>query len=49
VDMDPALVRQGHDPQLERAVEVILEQLKKNPLPEYKRPDYPNYHQKLAM
>jgi len=49
VDMDPALVRQGHDPQLERAVEVILEQLKKNPLPEYKRPDYPNYHQKLGV
>jgi tricorn protease len=49
VDMDPALVRQGHDPQLERAVEVILEQLQKNPLPEYKRPDYPNYHQKLGL
>ncbi len=49
VDMDPAAVRQGHDPQLERAVEVVLEQLKKNPLPEYKRPDYPNYHQKLGM
>jgi tricorn protease len=47
VEMDPALVRQGHDPQLEKAVEVVLEQLKKNPLPEYKKPDYPNYHQKL--
>jgi tricorn protease len=49
VDMDPALVRQGHDPQLEKAVEVILDQLKKNPLPEYKKPEYPNYHQKLGM
>jgi len=49
VDMDPALVRQGHDPQLEKAIEVVLEQLKKNPLPEYKRPEYPNYHQKLGM
>jgi tricorn protease len=48
VDMDPALVRQGHDPQLEKAVEVILEQLKKNPLPDYKKPEYPNYHQKLG-
>ncbi len=48
VDMDPALVRQGHDPQLEKAVEVVLEQLKQNPLPEYKKPDYPNYHQKLG-
>jgi tricorn protease len=49
VDMDPTLVREGHDPQLEKAVAVVLEQLKKNPLPEYKRPDYPNYHQKLGM
>ncbi|HLY17045.1 MAG TPA: PDZ domain-containing protein [Bryobacteraceae bacterium] len=49
VDMDPALVRQGHDPQLEKAVEVVMEALKKNPLPEYKKPEYPNYHQKLSM
>ena len=49
VDMDPALVRQGHDPQLEKAVEVILDQLKKNPLPDYKKPEYPTYHQKLGM
>ena len=28
VNMDPALVRQGHDPQLEKAVEVVMEQLK---------------------
>jgi tricorn protease len=49
VDLDPALVRQGHDPQLEKAVEVIMEQLKKNPLPRYKKPEYPNYHQRLSM
>ena len=49
VDMDPALVRQGHDPQLEKAVEVVMELLKKNPLPEYKRPAYPDYKQKLGM
>ena len=47
VEMDPALVRQGRDPQLEKAVEVILEQLEKNPLPTYKRPEYPNYRQML--
>jgi hypothetical protein len=47
VEMDQALVRQGHDPQLEKAVEVIVDQLKKNPLPTYKRPEYPNYHQAL--
>jgi len=43
--MDPKLVREGHDPQLEKAVEVVLELLKKNPPPEYKRPPYVNYHQ----
>ncbi|MEP7305093.1 MAG: PDZ domain-containing protein [Acidobacteriota bacterium] len=47
VEMDPALVRQGRDPQLEKAVEVILEQLKKNPPPTYKKPEYPNYRQVL--
>jgi len=26
-----------------------MDQLKKNPLPEYKKPEYPNYHQKLGM
>ncbi|MDQ2776240.1 MAG: S41 family peptidase, partial [Acidobacteriota bacterium] len=45
VDMDPKLVREGHDPQLERAVEVEMELLKKNPPPAYERPAYPDYHQ----
>ena len=45
VDLDPKLVREGHDPQLERAVTVALEMLKKNPPPTYERPRYPNYHQ----
>jgi tricorn protease len=44
VELDPKLVREGHDPQLEKAVEVLLDQLKKNPLPKYKKPEYPNYH-----
>jgi len=44
VDLDPAAVRQGHDPQLEKAVEVVMQLLKEHPLPEYKRPVYPNYH-----
>jgi tricorn protease len=46
VDWDPALWRQGHDPQLEKAVEVVMEELKKNPPPTYKLPTYPNYHKK---
>jgi tricorn protease len=44
VEMDPAAWRQGRDPQLERAVEVVLEALKKNPPQQTKRPAYPNYH-----
>jgi tricorn protease len=46
VDLDPAAVRQGHDPQLEKAVEVVMDLLAKNPLPKYKKPAYPNYHTK---
>jgi tricorn protease len=44
VELDPKLVRAGHDPQLEKAVEVMLESLKEHPLPTYKHPDYPTYH-----
>ena len=47
VEQDPALVRQGHDPQLEKGVQVVLEGLKSNPPPEFKRPPYPDYKQKL--
>jgi tricorn protease len=43
VELDPKLVHEGHDPQLEKAVSVALEQLKKNPPLEPKRPPYPNY------
>ena len=45
VEYDPKAVREGHDPQLEKAVEVVMELLKKNPLPTPHRPAYPNYHQ----
>ncbi len=44
VDYDPALVRQGHDPQLERAVELLLQELREHPLPKYEKPTFPNYH-----
>ncbi len=47
VDQDPALVRQGHDPQLERAVKEALELLAAHPVPALKRPAYPDYHQAL--
>lgn len=43
VQHDPKLVRQGRDPQLEKAVEVVLEALKKSPPKEYPIPAYPKY------
>jgi tricorn protease len=44
VELDPALVRRGHDPQLERAVAVALEQLQQHPIAPVKRPKYPIYN-----
>jgi len=44
VDFDPALWRQGHDPQLEKAVSVTLADLKEHPVPPVKRPKYPVYN-----
>ena len=43
VEHDPKLVRQGRDPQLEKAVEIVLEAVKKNPPKEYPVPPYPKY------
>ncbi len=45
VDLDPAAWRQGRDAQLEKAIEVEMQQLKEHPLPQIKRPPYPNYHE----
>ena len=44
VEQDPALVRKGRDPQLEKAVEIVLEELKKNPPPVLRRPPFPTYN-----
>ena len=41
VELTPALVVQGHDPQLEKAVELVLEALKNNPPKQTARPAYP--------
>jgi tricorn protease len=43
VELDPKTVHEGHDPQLERAVAVALEELKKRPVPAPNRPPYPDY------
>jgi tricorn protease len=47
VEQDPKLVREGHDPQLERAVQVVLDALAKNPPQTFVRPPYPVYHHPL--
>jgi tricorn protease len=44
VDLDPHAMREGHDPQLERTVEVLLAELDKHPVPTHKKPAYPVYH-----
>jgi tricorn protease len=44
VEMDPKAWREGHDPQLERAIAVVMESLKKNPPSKPARPPFPNYH-----
>jgi tricorn protease len=46
VENDPASVAAGHDRQLEKAVEVTLDALKKNPVGIPEHPAYPSYHKK---
>ena len=43
VELDPQLVRQGHDPQLEKAVEVVMAELAKSPAKPLQRPPFPKY------
>jgi len=43
VELDPHAVREGHDPQLEKTVQVLLADLDKHPLPMHKKPAYPRY------
>jgi tricorn protease len=44
VEFDPKAVRAGKDPQLEKAVEVVLEELKRYPVKHPPRPPFPNYY-----
>lgn len=44
VEQDPKAVSEGHDPQLEKAVALALEELKAHPPAKPQRPPYPNYH-----
>lgn len=41
VEQTPADVINGHDPQLEKAIQLVLEELKKNPPKQPQRPPYP--------
>ncbi len=41
VEQTPSEVIKGHDPQLEKAIEVVMDELKKNPPEEPVRPPYP--------
>ena len=44
VEITPKNWMSGHDTQLEKAVALVMDSLKKNPLPVAKRPAFPNYH-----
>jgi tricorn protease len=46
VPLDPAAWRKGQDSQLDRAIQVALEELKKNPPKKPVLPPFPNYGQK---
>jgi tricorn protease len=41
IDNDPGEVAKGRDPQLEKAIEVIMEKLKENPPPDLTPPPFP--------
>jgi tricorn protease len=41
VEQTPADVINGHDPQLEKAIQIVMEELKKNPPKNLERPPYP--------
>jgi tricorn protease len=43
VELDPASWRAGHDPQLERAVAIVMDSLAKNPPKTFARPAFPTW------
>ena len=44
VEMDPKVWREGRDPQLEKAVQIVLQELNEHPLPKPKVPPFPDYY-----
>lgn len=49
VEQLPKDVAAGHDLQLEKAVSIVLDQLKEHPVTEPAIPPYPNYHRKDGL
>jgi tricorn protease len=41
VEQSPAEIIKGNDPQLQKAIEIALKELEKNPQPDPVRPPYP--------
>jgi tricorn protease len=48
VELDPKLVREDHDPKLEKAAAVRMSSLKEHRLPTYPKPEYPNFHPRFS-
>jgi tricorn protease len=48
VEFDPKAVRAGHDPQLEKGIEIVMAELKKHPVNHPARPPFPDYYKSGA-
>jgi tricorn protease len=46
VEFDPRAIRQGKDPQLTKAIEIVLAELKSKPVRHPVRPEFPNYYKR---
>ena len=46
---NPKSIAVGHDPQLEKAVAIVMEELRKNPQKQFAVPPYPDYHKGDAL
>jgi tricorn protease len=44
VEFDPKAVREGKDPQLDKAIEIVMGELAKHPVVHPKHPAFPNYY-----
>jgi tricorn protease len=42
IELDPTEMQRGHDAQLAKAIELLLQQLEENPLPEISHPPFPS-------